>query len=463
MDYKSFLTRDYKNIARPIEPGRRARRLTGLHMVLILLTVVVVGTLFSFISLDASAKRHADTLNDDPLNKIIMPLDIPATLPLTSIVQTGAPDAEDAPAQWLSVKIKPGDSLAAIFKRHKLDASELHQIMQAGDTVKRLASIRPGQIIRLQLDAENSVQQMMYDLNRFETLAIHRDGDNFVASYHHRDVEKRINHASALITSSLFEAGRSAGLSDKLTMELAHIFGWDIDFALDIRQGDHFTVVYEEHFLNGSKVDDGAIVAAEFVNQGNAFKAILFTDESGRRDYYAPNGDSMRKAFLRTPVDFRRISSRFGNRKHPVLNRMRMHKGVDYSAPTGTPIKAAGDGKIVHQGIKGGYGKTVVIQHGGRYSTLYAHMSNYRRGIHVGKRVKQGQVIGYVGSTGMATGPHLHYEFQVNGVHRNPLTVKLPNAHPIDRQYKQAFDSHAQGMLSQLDMFKQTNLALNHQ
>ena len=171
----------------------------------------------------------------------------------------------------------------------------------------------------------------------------------------------------------------------------------------------------------------------------------------------------MRKAFLRTPVDFRRISSRFGKRKHPVLSGIRMHKGVDYSAPTGTPIKAAGDGKVIHKGTKGGYGRTIIIQHGGRYSTLYAHMSSYRKGIYIGKRVKQGQVIGYVGSSGRATGPHLHYEFRVNGVHRNPLTVKLPNAQPIDNRYKQDFALHAESMLSQLAMYKETNLALNHQ
>lgn len=463
MDYKSNLTRDYKNIVQPIEPARRSR-LTSLHLALILLSVIVIGTLFTFVSLDAKAKRHADTLNQDPLNQIVVPLDIPHTTPIptAAITATATPD-EVLPLQWLSVKIKSGDSLSGIFKRHKLDASELHQIMRSGDDVRLLRSILPGQIIRLQIDADNSVQQLLYDINQLETLAIQRDGDGFVAAYHHRNVEKRINHASAVITSSLFEAGRSAGLSDKLTMELAHIFGWDVDFALDIREGDNFTIVYEEHFLNGNKVNDGAILAAEFVNQGSPFQAILYTDESGRSDYYAPNGDSMRKAFLRTPVDFRRISSRFGNRKHPVLNTLRMHKGVDYSAPNGTPIKASGDGKVIYKGVKGGYGRTVVIQHGGRYSTLYAHMSSYHRGIHVGKRVRQGQTIGYVGSSGLATGPHLHYEFQVNGVHRNPLTVKLPNAHPIDKQYKEAFDNHAQGILSQLDMFKQTNLALNHQ
>ena len=215
-------------------------------------------------------------------------------------------------------------------------------------------------------------------------------------------------------------------------MELANIFGWDIDFALDIRAGDHFTVIYEERFLNGEKIGNGPILAAEFVNQGRSYKAIRYSDAGNRSDYYSPTGLSMRKAFLRTPVDFRRISSRFGKRKHPILNRMRMHTGVDYAASRGTPIRAAGDGKVIHKGRKGGYGRTVIIQHGGRYSTLYAHMNSYRRGVYTGKRVKQGQIIGYVGSSGRATGPHLHYEFRVNGVHRNPLTVKLPSAKPIN-------------------------------
>lgn len=463
MDYKSFLTRDFKSVAQVTERKKRLR-LNHLHLVVIIASVLVIGTLFSLVSLDAEANRQIQLINSQSDNQIVLPITIPTNMPVsvqdddTSTEQT----SQIEEPQWINTEVKRGDSLASIFKRHRLDAGELHAIMKLGDDTKQLRSLQPGQKFKIQVDQDNAIQALVFDIDRYESLAVHRDGDNFVASYHHKNVEKRTNNATGVIRSSLFEAGREAGLSDKLTMELATIFGWDIDFALDIRQGDHFTVLYEEHFLNGLKVNDGEILAAEFVNQRQSFHAIRYTDESGRSDYYSPDGLSMRKAFLRTPVDFRRISSRFGKRKHPVLSGIRMHKGVDYSAPPGTPIKAAGDGKVIHKGTKGGYGRTIIVQHGGSYSTLYAHMSSYRNGINVGKRVKQGQIIGYVGSSGRATGPHLHYEFRVNGVHRNPLTVKLPNAQPIDNQFKQAFVSHAEAMMSQLTMYKETNLALNH-
>jgi len=456
VDYKSFLTRDFKKPAQALE-GRKRLRLNRLHLVVIITTVIAIGTLLSFISLDAKATRHAQILNENQ-NKIVLPIHVPAS---TYDIAT-ANQEETIALQWITTKIKRGDSLAAIFKRHKLNAGELHRIMKLDKETRQLRNIQPGQIIRLQIDDDNAIQILAYDINKFETLAIHRDGDNFVSSYHHKDVEKRVNHAAGTIQSSLFEAGGDAGLSVQLTMELAYIFGWDVDFALDIRKDDQFTVMYEEHFLEGNKVNEGPIVAAEFINQGKVYRAIRYTDASGRSDYYSPKGLSMRKAFLRTPVDFRRISSRFGKRKHPVLNRMRLHKGVDYTAPRGTPIRASGDGKVVHKGRKGGYGRAVILKHGGRYSTLYAHMNSYKRGIRVGKRIKQGQVIGYVGSSGRATGPHLHYEFRVNGVHRNPLTVRLPNAQPINKRYKQAFIDHANAILAQLEMHTKTNIALNH-
>ncbi|KPK40462.1 MAG: peptidase M23, partial [Gammaproteobacteria bacterium SG8_47] len=256
-------------------------------------------------------------------------------------------------------------------------------------------------------------------------------------------------------------AGQRAGLSDNLIMELAAIFGWDVDFALDIREGDEFAVIYEEHFLDGEKLRDGAIIGAEFVNQGQRYQAVRYTDPEGRGDYFTPDGMSMRKAFLRTPVEFSRISSRFGTRKHPVLNKFRAHKGVDYAAPQGTPIKAAGDGKVIFAGTKGGYGRTAIIQHGGRYSTLYAHMSKFARGVRSGKYVRQGQTIGYVGSSGLATGPHLHYEFRVNGVHRNPLTVKLPEAAPISAALKSDFIDHADRLTRQLNAHRESRIALN--
>jgi murein DD-endopeptidase MepM/ murein hydrolase activator NlpD len=237
-----------------------------------------------------------------------------------------------------------------------------------------------------------------------------------------------------------------------MTMELAIIFGWDIDFALDIREGDSFSVIYDDLYIEGKPLRHGDILAAEFVNNGTTYRAVRYTDANGHGDYFSPDGKSMRKAFLRTPVAFGRISSYFSTaRFHPILNRIRAHKGVDYAAPIGTPVKATGDGKVVFVGTRGGYGNAIELQHGARYSTLYGHLSHFARGLHRGDHVRQGQIIGYVGMTGLATGPHLHYEFRIDGVHRNPLKVQFPDAAPISAQYKQDFVVVSRRLLAQLE------------
>jgi murein DD-endopeptidase MepM/ murein hydrolase activator NlpD len=233
-----------------------------------------------------------------------------------------------------------------------------------------------------------------------------------------------------------------------------------VDFALDIRKGDGFSVVYEERWVDGKRLRDGSILAAEFQNQGDVFRALRYNVAEDRSEYFTPEGNSLRKAFLRAPVDFRRVSSNFNmGRLHPVLKVRRPHRGVDYAARTGTPIKAAGDGRIIHRGRKGGYGNTVILQHGGNITTLYAHMSKYAKGQRVGTRVRQGQVIGYVGQTGLASGPHLHYEYRVNGAHRNPRTVKLPEAEPVDPALREDFLRATAPLVAELDALKQIRLA----
>jgi murein DD-endopeptidase MepM/ murein hydrolase activator NlpD len=236
-------------------------------------------------------------------------------------------------------------------------------------------------------------------------------------------------------------------------MDMAGIFEWDIDFIQDVRVGDEFTVIYEELWRDGVKLRDGQIVAAEFVNQGKTFRAARFLDESGRASYYTPEGRSVRKAFIRAPLNFTRISSGFDpSRRHPVLNTIRAHRGVDYAAPTGTPIRAAGDGKVLFRGVQGGYGNMIILQHGSNITTLYGHMSRFGSA-RTGARVNQGDVIGYVGSSGLATGPHLHYEYRVNGVHRNPRTVALPPADPIGAEQQAAFRALTEPLWRQLDGF----------
>ncbi|GAA6151855.1 OapA family protein [Pseudoteredinibacter isoporae] len=352
--------------------------------------------------------------------------------------------------EWHRETVKRGDNLSLIFKRAGLNDSDLHELISSCKEAKQLKRIHPGQAIDFHI-ADGQLQELRYQTDQLSSANFRRDESNFIAETHIREPDLKPSYHEGTINSSLFLAGQNAGLSDALIMEMANIFGWDVDFVLDIRQGDNFRVMYDEKYLDGKHIGNGPILAAEFTNKDKTFRAVRYTHENGSSHYYTPEGDSMRKEFLRTPVDFARISSHFNlRRKHPVLNRIRAHKGTDYAAPRGTPIRAAGDGKIVHAGRKGGYGKAVILKHGGAYKTLYAHMSRYGKGVKTGKRVKQGQIIGYVGSTGLATGPHLHYEFHVNGRVRNPVTVKLPKARSIPKAEAERFKKLTQPMLAQM-------------
>ncbi len=355
------------------------------------------------------------------------------TLPPTSASSSIEPSCTEE-------TVRSGDSLSLIFSRHNISANTLEAVVRVGGK-KTLTRLLPGQKFHFCFDEQQHLASMKYGLSELETLVLERaPGGEYTKNTTTREYQRLTAYGGGTIKNSLFLSAKRAGLSEKLTMELAHIFGWDIDFVLDIRSGDEFFVVYEELYLDGELKGTGHIISAEFVNQGKTYQAVRYTDSQDKVDYYTPDGHSMRKAFLRTPVNFSRISSGFNlKRKHPVLHTVRAHKGVDYAAPTGTPVKASGDGKITLRGRKGGYGRTVVIQHGTKYSTLYAHLSSYKSGLKTGSRVRQGQVIGYVGQSGLATGPHLHYEFRVNGVHRNPLTVKLPQADPIAPSEKNRF------------------------
>jgi murein DD-endopeptidase MepM/ murein hydrolase activator NlpD len=300
---------------------------------------------------------------------------------------------------------------------------------------------------------------MYSELDLTSALRVERQEAGFTAKVVERPIEKRKRHAYGVIESSLYESAAAAGLSDRVIMNIAGIFAWDIDFVLDIRSGDNYYVQYEEIWQDDEFVTDGEIVVAEFNNNGRSSQAIRFIDDSGRSDYFTPDGHSVRRAFLRSPVDFRVSSSFNPNRRHPVLKTVRPHRGVDYAAPRGTPIKAAGDGKIIFRGVKSGYGNAVILQHGGNITTLYAHMSSFAAKARLGKRVRQGQTIGFVGKTGLVTGVHLHYEYRLNGVHRNPRTVKLPQADPIASKYRQRFLASAGPLLEELEQFKNTQLA----
>jgi murein DD-endopeptidase MepM/ murein hydrolase activator NlpD len=359
--------------------------------------------------------------------------------------------------KWTDFPIKRGDSLSTLFRKAGFSAGLMLSVIHGQGDAKSLERLYAGETISFATDQNGQLAAIALKRSLMESLVIERDENGFIGKKVVREPEIRTTFARAEIDNSLFWAAQQAGLTDKMTMELAGIFGWDIDFALDIRKGDHFSVLYEELYLDGEKIDNGRILAASFYNRGKDLTAVLYSDEKGGSDYYSPDGRSMRKAFLRTPVDFARISSSFNlKRRHPVLNKIRAHKGTDYAARTGTPIKAAGDGKVIHAGRKGGYGNTVILRHGNNITTLYAHMSKFSRNARSGSYVKQGQIIGYIGSTGLVTGPHLHYEFRVNGVHRNPATVKLPDAAPVPRTQLASFKSATETTLAQLNTYQDT-------
>jgi murein DD-endopeptidase MepM/ murein hydrolase activator NlpD len=365
--------------------------------------------------------------------------------------------------QWRELTVKSGDSLSRLFSRAKLTQQQLNEVMESGDAAKKLTKIFPKDVVRILTDEEGTIQALRYEIDTESYLLVEREYGELAAKEHKHAIETRTAHAEGTIESSLFLAANDAGISENIIMELAGIFGWDVDFALDIRKGDSFKVLYEEIYRNGEKVKDGDIIAAEFINDGDAYLAVRYTNpETGRTEYYNPEGKSLRKEFLRTPVNFTRISSRFTTKRyHPVLHKFRSHKGVDYAAKRGTPIRAAGDGKVIFKGKKGGYGKVVILQHGSKYTTVYAHLNSYNKKLRVGKKVKQGQTIAYVGSSGLATGPHLHYEFRVNGVHRNPLTVRLPSSQPVPKRYMADFQLTTSPVLAQLDLLSSdTQVAL---
>jgi murein DD-endopeptidase MepM/ murein hydrolase activator NlpD len=363
---------------------------------------------------------------------------------------------------WQHITVKPGDSLSSIFSSAGLSQKDLILVARSGNAASSLAYLRPGQKLSFLITSDNQLEKLIYQESSLVDTVIQQTDSGYQAKKVEHKPETEVAYAAGQIDNSLFIAAQKAKLPQNLIMQLANIFAWDVDFALDIRQGDSFKVLYEKHTLNGKTITNGPILAAQFTNQGKTYTAIRFTNKEGESHYYTPDGHSMRKAFLRTPVRFARISSRFSlGRKHPILHTIRAHKGVDYAAPIGTPIRATGNGKIAFAGYKNGYGKTIIIQHGRQYTTLYAHMNGFAKGMKTGKRIKQGQVIGYVGKTGLATGPHLHYEFRINGVHKNPLTVKFPNAEPVTGKSRPRFTKVTETRLATLHSHANTVMALN--
>lgn len=368
--------------------------------------------------------------------------------------ESALPEDDDTDLVWVDYEVRSGDSMAIIFQRLGFSARQLHQLTQTSGATN-LRRIHPGQTLRFARSDNNDLIALHYRLNELETLVIERNDDGqYESTVETQTTDIRLAFAHAEITSNFWNAGVQAGLTQGQIMSLAELFGWDVDFALDIRRGDQFSVLFEQRFIDGHYVGTGQIVAAEFVNQGERFTAVLHENGS----YYTEAGRSLRKSFLRAPVAFNRVSSEFNPRRlHPVTGRVAPHRGIDYAAPVGTPVMASGDGRVVESGYNNLNGHYIFIQHGERYVTKYLHL--HRRSVQKGARVRQGQVIGQVGATGRVTGPHLHYEFLVDGTHRNPRTVNLPEAPSLPKEEMPVFNLLVEERMAMIEGRKRFYLA----
>jgi murein DD-endopeptidase MepM/ murein hydrolase activator NlpD len=375
-----------------------------------------------------------------------------ATPQMPSIEQAPAAHESSLGFATIEVVVSRNDTMDRLFRRFELNLSDLATLRNLPELRSQVDRLTPGELLRF-MHRGGELVGLERKLSDSETLKVTRDANGFNSDVLENPLEVRTRTASATIESSLFQAAADADLSDRVAFDLAEIFQYDIDFVLDIQSGDRFTVVYEEVFQDGEPLRIGNILAAKFVNEGREYRAVRYVDTEGRGDYFAPDGRSLRKAFIRAPVQFSRISSRFNpSRRHPVLNRIRAHRGVDYAAPVGTPVRAAGDGRVRFIGNQGGYGNVIELEHGSGVVTVYGHLSRFAAKLRRGQQVELAQVIGYVGKTGLATGPHLHYEYRVRGVHKNPQTVPLPDAEPIPDADRERFLVTTADKVNMLDL-----------
>ena len=369
---------------------------------------------------------------------LVEPLPIPAEALLPS------------PASYIrEERFQRGDTLPAFLARLGIGEDDVARLVR----LRQLQALRPGYHVTSEVSAEGKLMTLSFLTGRDTLVQIGRLGDGFFPSEERAALYTQVAMKSAEVQSSLFAASDDAGIPDSVAMQLADIFGGDIDFHRDLRKGDQFTVVYELHHLAGRPVRAGRVLAAEFVSRGKAYRALHY-----RNGYYAADGSNLRKAFLRAPLEFSRVSSGFGMRRHPIAQAWRAHQGIDYAAPTGTRVRAVGAAVVEHAGPRGGYGNVVILRHNGQYSTVYAHLS--RIAVRRGARVEQNDTIGFVGQTGWATGPHLHYEFRVGGQARNPMSIAMPAALPVPAAELPAFQAHAAPLITRLDLLSNSDLAL---
>jgi murein DD-endopeptidase MepM/ murein hydrolase activator NlpD len=384
------------------------------------------------------------------------------------VEQLAAPIAQplemDGVSHAREQRIQRGDTVSALLIKMNIRDAEAGAFLRSNREANALfRQLVPGKTLTAKLTADGELQSLIFPLNggKDTALLIQRSPRGFDASVQDLQYESHVSLQTAVVKYSLFGAADEAGIPDSVAIQLTDIFGSDIDFHRDLRKGDRFSVIYETVTHLGKPVRTERILAAEFINDGRAYRAFWYQPKDGTGGYYTAEGQSLKKAFLRSPLEFSRISSGFSNaRYHPVLREMRAHRGIDYAAPTGTRVKAAGDGVVDFVGIQGGYGKLVVLRHAGDKTTAYGHLSGFAAGTKKGARVAQGDIIGFVGSTGMSTGPHLHYEFRVAGVHRNPLTVALPTATPLPQSQLSAFRDHAGDLMIQISSIRNLQMVM---
>jgi murein DD-endopeptidase MepM/ murein hydrolase activator NlpD len=395
----------------------------------------------------------------------IAPQTVPVNMPITEVVQNlELPTQQELASTqplWQVDQIRRDDTLDTLLTRINIrNPDAVSYLRQAPEANGLATQLRPGRTVLTKTTPDGTLLELEFLIDSNHGLFVSKTDSRYTAQEKPLVVETRSMMKSAEIQSSLFAATDAADIPDQIALQLANIFSSEIDFNLDLRKGDHFTVVYEAAYSNGELIRAGRILSTEFVNAGKAYTAVLYRDPQGHENYYTPDGKSLQKAFLRSPLEFSRISSGFSlARFHPILNTWRAHKGVDYAAPIGTQVKAVADATVGFVGQQNGYGNVVMLQHAGGITTVYGHLSRFAAGLKKGQHVDQGNAIGYVGMTGMATGPHLHYEFRVHGEHRDPLKVALPTSIPLNPATMADFHKQVQPLIGQLDLLRKTSVA----
>jgi murein DD-endopeptidase MepM/ murein hydrolase activator NlpD len=383
-------------------------------------------------------------------------IDLPAATAQSEYSQENADDA-----LWQADLVRPGDTLSSLLKRANIEDQEAIDYLRKAPEARALTTqLRPGQTLLSKTTLSGSLLELQFQISQDRQLEVKKSLSGYTIQEIPLELEHHLEGKTALISSSLFAATDAVGIPDQIAIQLANIFSSEIDFNQDLREGDHFSVVYETYYSNGKLVKSGRVLAAEFSNQGKVYRALLHRTPDGRDNYYTPDGESLQKAFLRSPLEFSRISSGFSlARLHPVLQTWRAHKGVDYAAPIGTRVRAVADATVSFVGMQSGYGNVVILQHANGISTVYGHLSKFAPQLRRGQKIKQGEIIGFVGMSGLATGPHLHYEFRVHGEHRNPLTVVLPSPEPLPKDQLAEFNMQTKALVAQLDMLRSRNIA----